>query len=210
MKHEWRSDEKDLYSVKTKPQLLTIRPLKYFTVKGEGNPNSAAFKDAIELLYSASYKIRMSHKKNIEPKGFFEYTVYPLEGFWSLNEKGIEVYQKEGLINKDYLTFKIMIRQPDFVDEEYAQNIIKETIADSENPYRKHLNFETIDEGLNLQILQKGTYDSEKESFLVMEAYCKEHGLERISYDHKEIYLTDTRRTKPENNKTILRIKVKK
>lgn len=210
MKHEWRSDEKDLYGVKTKPQLLTIRPLKYFTVKGEGNPNSAVFKDAIELLYSASYKIRMSHKKNKEPEGFFEYTVYPLEGFWSLNEKGIEVYQKEGLINKDYLTFKIMIRQPDFVDEEYAQNIIKETIADSENPYRKHLNFETIDEGLNLQILHKGTYDSEKESFLVMEAYCKEHGLERISYDHKEIYLTDSRRTKPENNKTILRIKVKK
>lgn len=109
MKHEWRKHEKDIYAPKQKPELVELPPMKYFTVIGEGNPNSESFQEAIEMLYSASYKIRMSHKQHTQPVGYFEYTVYPLEGFWSLTEEGIKDYKRHGVINKNLLKFKIMI-----------------------------------------------------------------------------------------------------
>lgn len=208
MKHEWRKQEKELYTTKTKPQIVTIPPLKYFTIEGEGNPNGSEFQKCIEVLYAHSYAIRMSHKKGIEPEGYYEYTVYPLEGFYSLNEKGIEEYQKTQKINKDNLTFKIMIRQPDFVDSDYAKSIMEQVNKDKPHDFNNKLKFEEIEEGLSLQILHKGPFEIESESFKIMDDYCLEHGLKRMSQDHKEIYLTDTRKSKPENYKTILRIPV--
>ena len=204
MKHEWRKHEKELYAPKQTPEIVDIPPLKYFTVSGEGNPNSDSFKAAIEKLYSASYNVRMSHKKGEQPEGYFEYTVYPLEGFWSLTEEGILDYQKHGVINKDYLSFKIMIRQPEFVSEAYANALIKSLdLEDS-------LKFEVIEEGLNLQILHLGSYDDEPATFKIMETYCQEHQLERLTHDHKEVYLSDARRVSPDKNRTILRFPIKK
>lgn len=58
---------------------MEIPEFKYFTLKGKGNPNSEAFKECIQVLYSLSYAIRMMPKNGITPEGYFEYTVYPLE-----------------------------------------------------------------------------------------------------------------------------------
>ena len=74
--------------------------MKYFTMEGSGNPNSdEQFKDNIEILYSLSYAIRMMPKKGITPEGYFEYTVFPLEGHWDLDEEG----RKLDYLNKDHL-----------------------------------------------------------------------------------------------------------
>ena len=84
MKYEWRKKEKEYYIPKEKPQLVEIPEFKYFTLKGKGNPNSEAFKECIQVLYSLSYAIRMMPKNGITPEGYFEYTVYPLEWIWDL------------------------------------------------------------------------------------------------------------------------------
>ncbi|WP_257787738.1 hypothetical protein [Jeotgalibaca sp. PTS2502] len=42
-----------------------------------------------------------------------------------------------------------------------------------------------------------------------MDAYAAEQGYERLSLRHKEIYLSDFRRTKAENLKTVLRYQVR-
>ena len=44
--------------------------------------------------------------------------------------------------------------------------------------------------------------------FSMMEKYCEEQGLIRIEKTHREIYITDARRTAPEKLKTVLRFKV--
>ena len=87
MKYEWRKKEKEYYIPKEKPQSVEIPEFKYFTLKGKGNPNSEAFKECIQVLYSLSYAIRMMPKNGITPEGYFEYTVYPLEWIWDLSEK---------------------------------------------------------------------------------------------------------------------------
>ena len=207
-KYEWKKKEKDLYQPKSKPEIIDISSFKFFTLEGKGNPNDEFFADYVGALYSLSYAVKMSYKKGVEPKGFYDYTVYPLEGVWDLTEKGREDYKK-GFINKEELLFKLMIRQPDFVDEAYAKFIVEEAKKNKPNALLNDVKFEEIEEGKVVQMLHVGSYDSEVESFKIMEEFVKESGFERAEKLHKEIYLSDARKVEAEKLKTILRFKVK-
>ena len=55
-----------------------------------------------------------------------------------------------------------------------------------------------------------GSYDHERESFDLMEAFCTEHNLERLSPIHREVYIGDPRKADSDKLKTVLRFKVKK
>ena len=207
-KYEWKKKEKNLYLPKAKPEIIDIPSFKFFTLEGKGNPNDEFFADYVGALYSLSYGVKMSYKKGIQPKGFYDYIVYPLEGVWDLTEKGREDYKK-GFINKEELLFKLMIRQPDFVDEAYAKFIVEEAKKNKPNALLNDVKFEEIEEGKVVQMLHVGSYDSEVESFKIMEEFVKESGFERAEKLHKEIYLSDARKVEAEKLKTILRFKVK-
>ena len=207
-KYEWKKKEKNLYLPKAKPEIIDIPSFKFFTLEGKGNPNDEFFADYVGALYSLSYAVKMSYKKGVEPKGFYDYIVYPLEGVWDLTEKGREDYKK-GFINKEELLFKLMIRQPDFVDEAYAKFIVEEAKKNKPNALLNDVKFEEIEEGKVVQMLHVGSYDSEVESFKIMEEFVKESGFERAEKLHKEIYLSDARKVEAEKLKTILRFKVK-
>ena len=207
MKHEWRKKEKAIYSPKNKPERIQVPPFKYFSIRGEGNPNDAFFGDYIAALYSVSYAIRMSPKKNMAPEGYFEYTVYPLEGIWDIKEEARANFQ--GTISKDDLVFQLMIRQPDFVSSAYAAKILEITKEKKPNPLLEEVQFETIEDGDCVQMLHIGPYDDEPASFQIMEDFAEANNLIRLSKIHREIYLSDFRKTAPEKLKTVLRFKVK-
>ncbi len=207
-KHEWKKKEKNLYQPKTKPEIIDIPSFNFFTIEGKGNPNDDSFANYIGVLYSLSYAVKMSCKKGIEPKGFYDYAVYPLEGFWDLTDEGRKKWT-EGIIDKNELLFKIMIRQPDFVDEVYAKFILEEVKKNKPHALLNDVRFEEIEEGKVVQMLHVGSYDSESESFQLMENFAKDKGFERLDKTHKEIYLSDARKVEAEKLKTILRFKVK-
>lgn len=50
--------------------------------KGDSNEEGGAYQQAISVLYSISYTLKMSYKTDYKIEGFFEYAVPPLEGFW--------------------------------------------------------------------------------------------------------------------------------
>jgi hypothetical protein len=206
MKHEWKKAEKNLYQPKNQQQIIDIHELKFFTVSGQGNPNDENFRRYIEILYSLSYVVKMSPKKGIEPVGYFDYTVYPLEGVWDLTEQGKQKYN--GIIDKNELVFNLMIRQPDFVTEDFAKKAIE--IARKKNPNElfDKVKFERITEGYCVQILHNGSYDSEPESFAKMDEYCIKNNYKRIAKTHREIYLSDARKVEPDKLKTILRYNI--
>ncbi|MCK7514791.1 MAG: GyrI-like domain-containing protein [Desulfobacterales bacterium] len=54
-----------------------------------------------------------------------------------------------------------------------------------------------------------GPYDAEPASFARMEEFCAARGLTRVSKVHREIYMSDPRKTAPEKLRTVLRFKVK-
>ncbi|BDD05708.1 GyrI-like domain-containing protein [Aureibacter tunicatorum] len=208
MKHEWRKAEKELYLPNQKPELINIPKFKFFTIEGCGNPNSESFAEYIGVLYSISYAVKMSVKKEIEPQGFFDYTVYPLEGIWDISEKAKE--QNITKLNKDELVFKLMIRQPNFVDEEYAKFIIEETKRKKPHLLLEKVKYEQITDGVCIQMMHYGSYDNEPESFAKMELFAKTKGFNRKSKTHREIYLNDARKVAPEKLKTVLRFWVDK
>ncbi|QIK70740.1 hypothetical protein G7062_10730 [Erysipelothrix sp. HDW6C] len=203
MKHEWRKKEKELYIGKLVPAVVTIPSLKYVQVSGVGNPNSAAFKEHIQMLYSISYGIRMMPKGGFTPDGYFEYTVYPLEGDWSSTQMPDDISQ-HGL-DKDRLTYTIMIRQPDFVTESIFQMAFTKASKKINPEDLKAVTFVTTPESKAVQILHQGSYDDEPESFAKLSTFIFDHNLVRSNEAfHREIYLRmDV--DNPQKNQTTLR-----
>ncbi|MTI32657.1 GyrI-like domain-containing protein [Xanthovirga aplysinae] len=207
MKHEWRKKEKATYLPKNKPEVLEVPEYQFITIEGEGNPNSDLFPEYIQVLYAVSYAIKMSPKKGIEPKGYFDYTVYPLEGVWDIKEEAKKTFK--GTIDKNDLTFKLMIRQPEFVGEEFAKKMIDQTKKKKSLELLEKVKFEKVREGKCIQMMHMGSYDNEPASFKQMEDFAEKENLSRISKDHREIYLSDFRKVTPDKLKTVLRFQVK-
>lgn len=207
MKHEWKKEEKKLYLPKQKPELVEVPRLKYFLISGKGNPNNnPEFGEKIGVLYSLSYAVRMMPKNNFTPEGYFEYTVYPLEGVWDLSEEGIKL----DYLSKDEFVYTIMIRQPDFVNEDVVERAFHAVNKKKPNEFLKDVSFDTVEDGLCVQMMHVGPFNDEPRSFLQMKQFIEDNSLERASMTHREIYLSDFRKAQPEKLKTVLRYKVRK
>lgn len=204
MKHEYRKHEKELYMPKSEPQLIKVSKQKFLCIKGEGNPNTEEFSEKVGVLYSLAYAIKMMPKKGYTPEGYFEYTVYPLEGLWDLTEEG----RKSETLNKDKLIYTIMIRQPSFVTEEVIEKALEIVNKKNSHPLLKEVYFDEIEDGLSVQLMHIGSYDNEPKSFEKMKNFIKENNLEIKTLVHREIYISDARKTSEDKLKTVLRYQV--
>lgn len=204
MKYEWRKKEKEYYLPKEEATLVTIPKASYVCIKGKGNPNDDDFQNRISVLYQLSYMIKMMPKKGIILNGYFDYTVYPLEGLWDMTEKG----KQENKLNKDELLYTIMIKQPSFVNQKIFEKAVM-MLKMKKNSLLEEVYFEEIEDGLSVQILHIGSYDEEEKSFKKMKRFIDENQLEIRSFIHREIYLTDARKVEKKNLKTVLRYQVK-
>ena len=208
MAFDFKKEYKEFYLPKNVPEIVDIPCMNYVAVRGSGDPNEegSAYQQAISVLYSVSYTIKMSYKSDYRIKGFFEYVVPPLEGFWWQN--GIEGVD---YANKSAFNWISVIRLPDFVtkaDFEWA-------VAEAERKKKidcSAAEFLTIQEGLCVQVMHVGSYDSEPESVALMDRYLAEKGYQNDmsgSRLHHEIYLSDPRKTIPEKRKTVIRHPIK-
>ena len=84
MAFDFRKEYKEFYLPKNVPSIVTVPPMNYLAVRGEGDPNQegGAYQQAIGLLYGIAYTIKMSKKGDHRIEGYFDYVVPPLEGFW--------------------------------------------------------------------------------------------------------------------------------
>ena len=82
---DYKKQYKELYLPGPAPAIVTVPPILFIAVEGEGDPNTSdSYKEALELLYGLTYTIKMSKLGGNAPEGYFEYTVPPLEGLWRL------------------------------------------------------------------------------------------------------------------------------
>lgn len=96
-------------------------------------------------------------KRGIKPEGYYEYTVFPLEGIWDLDEKG----RKLDYLDKDHLVYKIMIRLLDFVTEEVFTKAVELAKEKKKDLAIDKAKLETIADGLTVQMMYIGSYDDE-------------------------------------------------
>ena len=207
MKHEWKKSEKNFYFPNVVPEQIVVPKFNFYTIRGEGNPNDDNFADYISVLFSLSYAIKMGLKsKEIVPKNYTDYAVYPLEGVWDINEEAKRKMDEK--FDKNALVYTLMIRQPSFITADFAAENIELTKKKKPHPLIDQVRFEMIEEGKCVQMLHMGSFDNEPKSFKLMEQFAEEQQLKRKSQTHHEIYLSDARKTIPERLRTILRFQV--
>lgn len=202
MKYEWKKNEKNLYGVKQKPQLIEIPSAYYIMIKGEGNPNESDFFNRVSALYSLAYGIKMLFK-NMEKEEleYSDFTVFPLEGIWEKSD--------DEEFDKNKLKYTIMIKQPYFITKEIFDLAFEKVKKKKLNELYDEVSFDCIESKKAIQILHIGSFDTEIESFEKLDNFVNEMNLERSEKLHTEIYLNNKNRTAEDKLKTILRYNVK-
>ena len=202
MKYEWKKNEKILYGVKQKPQLIEIPSAYYIMIKGEGNPNESDFSNRVSALYSLAYGIKMLFK-NMEKEEleYSDFTVFPLEGIWEKSD--------DDEFDKNKLKYTIMIKQPYFITKEIFELAFEKVKKKKPNELYDEVSFDCIESKKAIQILHIGSFDTEIESFEKLDNFANEMNLERSEKLHTEIYLNNKNRTAEDKLKTILRYNVK-
>lgn len=209
MAFDYKKEYKEFYLPPKKPGIVTVPPMNFVAVQGQGDPNQpdGDYKKAVGILYALSFTLKMSKMGDHRIEGYFDYVVPPLEGLW---------YQ-EGVVGVDYTRkadfhWTAMIRLPDFITPAELD------WAKEEARRKKGLDcagaaFFTYDEGLCVQCMHLGPYDAEPATIATMtdfaarEGYIADFSSERL---HHEIYLGDPRNCAPERLKTVIRHPVKK
>lgn len=204
MAFDFKKEYRDLYQPKAKPSIVEVPPMRFLAVEGAGDPNEVdgAYQHAIELLYGMAYTLKMSYKTDHAIEGFYEYVVPPLEGFW----------WQDGISGVDYadkssFRWVSVIRVPDFVkdtDFEWATNVATAKKKLDFSPVR----LVEVDEGLCVQCMHVGPYDSEPATVEAMHEFAESQGFVPDFSDvrrHHEIYLSDPRKADPARMKTVVR-----
>ena len=207
MKLDWKKTDKAFYLPGNRPELVTVPAFKFFSIPGQGNPNSELFSDCVGVLYSLAYAVRMSYKSPEPPAGYLEYTVFPLEGVWDVSglAKSAAKPGAPFVLDKDQLVYTLMIRQPDFVTPDFARHMIEATRKKKPGKLLDSVEFGNYEEGLCVQMMHAGSYDAEPASFAAMEEFCAANSMARKSKLHREIYISNPGTVAPEKLRTVLR-----
>lgn len=209
MAFDFKKEYKEFYMPKGKPELVNVPRANYIAVRGRGDPNEegGAYQQAIGVLYAVAYTLKMSYKTEHQIKGFYEYVVPPLEGFW----------WQDGVDGMDYsdkssLCWISVIRLPDFIEQADFDWAV-ETASQKKKLDCSSAEFLTVEEGLCVQIMHTGPFDDEPASVALMDEYLQANGCANDMTGgrlHHEIYLSDARKIVPEKWKTVIRHPIKK
>jgi hypothetical protein len=189
---------KSLYTASARvPALVEVPRLSYLMIDGRGDPNrSPAFQEAVEALFSLSYTLKFLIKKS---PGGIDYGVMPLEGLWWAEEM-----KDFPTGSRDDWQWTLMILQPELVTGQLVGRAREQAAAKKELPAIERVRLETSEEGLSAQILHVGPFSEEGPTIARLHRFIEEQGLS-LRGKHREIYLSDFRRTEPGRLKTIIR-----
>jgi len=186
----------DLYRAPDSPVRLTVPPLAYLMVEGEGDPNTAPeYADAVGTLYGVSYGLRfMAKVAGTEP-----WRVMPLEGLWWADDMSAFSVERKG----DW-RWTMMIAQPPVVTSAMVTDAVAAAVRKGKAPASDWLRFGVVEEGDAVQVMHHGPYADEGPTVAALHAFIGEAGL-ALRGTHHEVYLSDPRRAAPEKMRTIIR-----
>jgi len=200
-KVDFKKSMKAFYQPNSKEVVMVDIPeMQFLMIDGMGSPgDSQEYLDALAALYPVAFKTKFLSKA----KGK-DYVVPPLEGLWWADN--MEDFT-EG--NRDKWKWTMMIMQPDCITQDIINEAIESTIE--KKPEHKNLiskiRLEKYKEGKAAQIMHLGPYSEEGPTVEKVHKFIESQGgtFDGHSKKHHEIYLSDPRKAKPENMKTVIR-----
>ena len=202
-KVDFKKELSEFYSPPANFVIVDIPEMWFLMVEGHGDPNVAQeYQDAVEALYAIAYKIKFMSKNQLGK----DYVVPPLEGLWWAED--MEAFTSAR--DKSQWDWNMMIMTPEWITSEmYAEAL--ELVRKGKNPVAMDkVRLESYHEGLSIQIMHIGSYDSEGPTLMKLHReFIPNNGYVEKG-KHHEIYLGDPRRVAPEKLKTVLRQPVRK
>jgi hypothetical protein len=193
---DWIRSQRDLYAPGREPVLVTVPEFSFAMVDGTGDPNGADFHEAVSGLFAMSYAARFVVKR----AGLLEYSVFPLEGLWSVREA-----DEFGMaIRRAGLRWTLLIRQPDEVDQAVVEHVRAHVARRVAGAVVDRLRLERFAEGEVAQVLHVGPYRTAAATTAGLHEFIAEQGRRPVGRHH-EIYLGDPRRAAPDRLRTVLR-----
>ena len=204
MTFDFKKEYKEYYRPKNKPEIINIPQFNFIAIRGKGNPNeeNGMYQQAISALYAVAYTLKMSYKTEYKIKGFYEYVVPPLEGFWWQEDK-----ENVDYLHKEKFHWISVIRLPNFISKKDFDWAV-ERVSIKKKVDCSKVEFFTFEEGLCIQMMHHGSFDEEETTIKIMNQYLQEKGYRNDfnkSRLHHEIYLSDARKVVPEKWKTVIR-----
>ena len=172
MAFDFKKECRELYAPKAAPGIVAVPRANFIAIAGQGDPNleGGAYQRAVAVLYAVAYTLKMRYKGPRQIPGFFQYVVPPLEGFWwQPGVQGVDYRDKSAFHWLSVIRLPEFVTGPDFAwAVEEASRKKKLDCSPAE--------FRGIDEGLCVQMLHRGSYDSEPETVARMDRYLAENG----------------------------------
>ena len=189
MAFDYKKAFKEFYLPPAEPQIADIPEMQFVAVRGQGNPNDEGGEYKAEIRFCT-------------PAGELDYVVPPLEGLW----------WQEGVCGIDYsrkddFRWISLIRLPDFVTQEDF-DWAKESVQKKKGLDCSRAELFAYTEGTCVQMMHVGSYDDEPATVRRMEEFAAVHGYTADFSEtrlHHELYLSDPRKTAPENRRTVIR-----
>ncbi len=192
--------QKVLYESKKKePFFVDVPNMKYLKFDGSGHPSDKDYQVACEALYTVAYTLKFEiARKKLD----IDFKVNPMEVTWYLDKSDKQIA----------FTWTMMLMQPDFISEEMVQEAIRIAEVKAEKKGKwiafNRVAFGEVVFGRSIQCFHLGDYNRMNDTLAKMVAFARQNELECDQYTH-DIYLNDMRKTKVENYKTIMRVRVR-
>lgn len=209
---DFAKEQKDLYFPKTEPSIIDVPEMLFLMIDGEGAPDPvegsskdvSAFQKAVGALYGLAYSIKMSEKKGLQPTGYFNFKVPPLEALWWMKSG-----QDFDMTKPDEWRWTMMLRVPEYVTKEVVLGFADELVKKKKNDIYKKVRLAPYKEGPSVQLMHIGPYATEGPNIKKMHEYAEVRGYSQNG-KHHEIYFGDPRKSAPDKLKTVLRQPIQK
>lgn len=181
---------------------MQVPELWFVMLDGTGPPDGEAFRRAVVTLNAVDSALRIS----MQSRGH-EVEISPLEACWSVvnphrSPAGVERNMLD--LERASWSWTAMIRRPDTAAERLVDEAVRMVRSHGTLPGLEKLRFDSMTEGLAVQITHVGPYEAQPPSLEILHRYIGDHGY-RPAGRHHEIYLNDPNMCAPERLRTILR-----
>ncbi|QIL50495.1 hypothetical protein G7084_03685 [Weissella coleopterorum] len=205
MKYDLKKE--NIFKATRKPAALLRPSVKVLSLIGQGDPNQPGFAVDVKALYAAAYAVKMKYKQSKHGNEYDDYVVPPLQGYWSISKQA----QQKSQWSKSDLIYRLELQVPDFVSDTFINDQLDDVKENkSDIPRLNDVKLHVVDSVPVVHVMHVGSYDDEHTSFQIIQDYLDLNDLIRTSKNHREIYLSDARRTAPDKLKTILEVAVQK
>lgn len=179
-------------------RIVDVPDMHYLMIDGHGDPNtSPAYSQALAALYPVAYTLKFASKRDLGR----DYVVPPLEGLWW----AADMSHFTALRDKSRWDWTAMLMTPEWIDPSMLEAAVDQIGAKAPPERLGDVRIESLSEERCVQTLYVGPFDDEAAVLARMHhEFIPDQGL-RMNGRHHEIYLSDFRRTAPQNLRTILR-----